>query len=220
MDQLLRTFISAEFIVPPIIVGVISFIAMYFYLRKERNDLLIGPGIRASKWIMVGGSQSNRYYDIDKACGTLEGMDSVDKWYIDNIREINDKVGVDSLAFIEREDGPVGAVTKKDKISSDLRIPSFIVRPRRRIRASILKGTSASSIHGKKVVIVSDVTTTGRSIEKVVNVLEGLGARIVAAVTVVNRDVKATQERFKGRNIELRYAEDKLDRYSPNHTDR
>ncbi len=215
MEDFLRMFFRAEFIVLPMIVGIVAFVGMYLYLRRERNHLLVGLGIRASNWIMVGGSQSNRYYDIDKACSSLEGTDTVNNWYMDNLRELNDKFGVDSLAFIERDDGPVGAVTKKDKISSELRIPSFIVRPRRRIKASVLKGTSASLIRDKTVVVVSDVTTTGRSIERVVRILEGFGARVVAVVTVVNREPKEIAARFRGKNIEFRYAEDRLNSYIP-----
>jgi orotate phosphoribosyltransferase len=218
MYEFLKMAFPLEFFLIPSIVGVVAFGLLYSFLKKKRDALIfdaVSTGVGTSTWVTVAGTQSPIYYDIDIASSSLEAQDWIDKWYVDNVEEIHNKKGVDYVAFIEREDGPVGAITKKDKVSSELRIPAFIVRPRRRIRASRLKGATGDSIRGKKIVIVTDVITTGQSVKHVFPILREYGAVIVGLVTMINRGGEETKEFFKEESIEFRYAEDKLDRFLP-----
>jgi orotate phosphoribosyltransferase len=215
--QILKIFFAPEVVIPPLVIGLIIAPFLYRYLQRRRSQILVAPGIGRSSWFTVSGSSSTIYYDIDKASSDLESLECINKWYIDNVQEIRNKVQVDYLAFMEREDGPVGAITKKDKISSELCIPSFIVRPRRRIRASRLKGVRAEELCGRKVVIISDVATTGRSVRRIVDILKEYDAQTVGVVTIVYRHDQGDQEdlktSFKKNSIEFRYADDNLVRY-------
>jgi len=219
MGQFWETLITPDAIIIPIMVGVVAFWAMYCFLKQKRDRLIdqivVAPGVDTCTFITVGGHQSHVFYDIDKLSGSLEYLEGIDKWYIDNVNEIRQKRGADYLAFIERQDGPVGAIVTKDKLSSALRIPSLIVRPKRRITASVLKGTSGDSTRGKKIIIVTDVTTTGQAVDRVLEILEGFGAAVVGVVTIVNRGGEKTKNHFKEKSIEFRYAEDNLDRFLP-----
>ena len=213
---IIKIFLDPLIILPSVLIGIIlSFITFYF-LKRTRTEFLVKDGLRMSKWFLVGGEESDYYYDIDKSSKTLEGMEKISKWYIDNINEINKKDGIDGLAFIERDDGPVGAITKKDLISLRTNIPSFVVRPKRRIWASVVKGTD-SSLKGKKVAIISDVATTGKSINNVVEILENYQAKVVAAITILNRGGVETKKLLKNKSIEFRYGTEKkdLDKYWP-----
>jgi orotate phosphoribosyltransferase len=219
IEALIKVIFPLEVVVTSITITLIVAILLYYSLRVRRSKILVAPGIGRSSWIMVSGTKSGVYYDIDKASSKLENMESISQWYIENVKEIMKKTDVDFLAFIEREDGPVGAITKKDKISQELSIQSFIVRPRRRIHASRLKGVSSKELKGKKIVIISDVASTGRSIKKVVEILTEYQASIAAIVVVVYRRDHAIEpdlETFcRKRSIDFRYSDDNLKRYSP-----
>lgn len=206
--NILKIFIDPFVIIPTLVVSCALFFLTYSVvdkdLKKERTQSLVVPGLRQSVWITVGGKETNRYYDLDKASASLDDMEKIAKWYIDNIKELKDKTGVDYLAFIERDAGPVGAITKKDLLSHITGIPSFVVRPKRRIMASVMKG--ADSVADTKVVIVSDVATTGTSIIKVVDILESHKAKVIGAITVLNRGGREVEEALKKKCVEFRFA--------------
>lgn len=197
----------------PVALGVPIYFLSVAHFKKERGKLLVSPGISASKWRMVGGKETNVFYDLDKACSDPQRMKDLDNWFVDNVKELNSQLGVDSIAFIEREDGPIGAITKKDLVSSLTGIPSFLVRPRRRALASVIKGTK--SVARQKVIIVTDVTSTGHSVSKVIDLLEQRQAKVVGVVAVVNRGGKQTAELFQKKSISFRFAEDNLASYKP-----
>jgi orotate phosphoribosyltransferase len=212
--NVLTMFFAPSVVTIPLVVGIIMGFVVYNRLKRHRGQVLVAAGIGRSSWFMVSGSNSDIYYDIDKASSNRESLEGINKWYVDNIREIKNNVQVDYLAFMEREDGPVGAITKKDQISSELNIHSFVVRPRKRIRVSRLKGISVEELCGKKVVIVSDVATTGHSIQKIIDILKEYSAQTVGVVTIVYRhdqeDHGDLATYFKKNSINFRYAEDNL----------
>jgi orotate phosphoribosyltransferase len=202
--NILRIFADPSIIVPSVLIGCALVFLTLFLLRKQRTEFLVKDGLRMSKWFLVGGEESNFYYDIDHRSRTLDGIEKVSKWYIDNIEEIKKKEGIDCLAFIERDDGPVGALTKKDLISVRTNIPSFVVRPRRRILASAIKGVEGT-LKGKRVAIISDVATTGQSITRVVEILQKWGAKVVGVITILNRGGADTERVFKNMGISFRF---------------
>ena len=176
-------------------------------MRKERYSLLIACGVTNSFYHGVNtGKECGEYYDIDKALSNEETAVNITAWYVDNINEISRKTKIDALAFIEREDGPVGALPLMKLISSQTKIPSFIVRPRKRIHSSAIKGIN--KIHGKNIAIISDVATSGFSIENVANLLTNFKSNVVAAITVVNRGGENVKDHFKNKNILFRYVDD------------
>lgn len=203
---ILKIFLHPILWVPSVLIGILIFYIAVHVLKKQRTASLLIPGIGQSSWITVGGKESTFYYDIDKSSSTLEGMQKTSAWYVDNIKEIQKRKIVDRLAFIEREDGPVGAITKKDLISFMTHIPSFIVRPKRRILASAIKGSE--SISGKKIVVISDVATTGHSIMRVVDIIKSHNAEVVGAVTILSRGGKDLKDLFRDVDIEFIFADD------------
>ena len=207
--SVLRILINPYIIAPPIVVAFGLYFVFLHYLKSERARVLVVPGRTASKYTTVAGEYTERYYDIDKACTRLGNTQRIVNWYVDNIKEIHKKTKIDSLAFIERDAGPVGAITKKDVISLMTDIPSFAVRPRKRIHSIVIKG--AEKLTGQKVAVISDVATTGASINKVVDILRNRKAEVVAAITVLNRGGDALTQDFKKRSIEFRFAGEAAD---------
>ena len=206
---ILKIFLEPTIILPTILMMIIIFFVMVRIIKKERTESLVYPGISKSHWFTVGGTESKFYYDIDKGASSLEGIQRISNWYVDNIKELKKKKKIDGLAFIEREDGPIGAITKKDLISFMTNISSFVVRPKRRIKASAIKG--AENIQGKDIVVISDVATTGYSVEKVIDIIQTCNARVVAAITILNRGGSKTEDLFKEKKIDFIYAADNDD---------
>lgn len=201
---ILGIFLKPVVWLPAVIFAIIVFFISIEFLRRERTRMIVSPGLGRSSWITVGGDEKDFYYDVDKGTSTLEGMHEVSKWYVDNIKELQENNKIDYLAFIEREDGPVGAITKKDLISFLSNLPSIIVRPKRRIFYSAIKGEK--DISKKNVVVISDVATTGYSIKAANNLIAKRGAKVVAAITIMNRGGKDTIKTFKDAGIKFIFA--------------
>jgi orotate phosphoribosyltransferase len=191
-------------IIPSITIAIFLFFISFYLLKRERYNVLIKCGETNSFYHGVNtGEQCGKYYDIDKALSDKNSSEELTNWYIENIKELALARKIDALAFIEREDGPIGALPLMKLISSETGIPSFVVRPKRRIHASAIKGFK--KIKGKNIAIISDVATSGFSIEKVADILASISSNVVAAITIVNRGGKEVADHLEKRNIAFRY---------------
>jgi len=203
---ILKVLLDPVIVIVPILAGLFFALVAYRQFQKQRVEILIKPGLCQSRWITVGGTESDFYYDIDKASFSPKTKEKVDNWYIENLKELQGKFNIDGIAFIEREAGPVGAITKKDLITAMTGIPSIIVRPRKRIRASVVKGIE--KVEGQRIVVITDVVTTGASVNRVIDILQDRGVTIVAVIAMVNRGGSRLKRAFEQRSIEFRYADD------------
>jgi len=189
--------------------GIFSVIA-YFMIDKEKilflKASLIDPGLRNSKYHLSGGEESGIFYDMDVVTSSAIKIRDISDWYVSNIKDLQSKINVDSLAFIEREDGPVGAITEKDLISYRTETDAFVVRPRKRIKVAMIK--DSDKLISKNVVLLNDVTTTGYSVMKAIDIIENRGAKVIATLSIVNRGGEDTREFFKHKGIDFRYAGD------------
>lgn len=113
---------------------------------------------------------------------------------------------VDRLAFVEKQEGPVGALTLKDLLSWQTNIPSAIVRPGRKgpaLRIKLLHKQAPSRQGGdygvtserfrsngnpERVILVSDVATTGITILNSVKLIERAGGKVDAAFVLYDRE--------------------------------
>lgn len=204
--SILELFFNPAVIFSSILFGCTFLFFSHFYdktLGNFNNRKLVAPGLRCSDWDLTAGGHSNKYFDIDKATNSFRNIDNYIDWYISNIKEINEDSPIDLLAFIERESGPVGAITKKDFISKACSIDSFIVRPRKRIKAAAIK--DGWQIEGKNILIMTDAVTTGASFERVKSIIEDdFGGKVIGAVSVVNRGGDEMLKYFAERGMLLK----------------
>lgn len=70
-------------------------------------------------------------------------------------------------------------------------------------RGNMIEGIS--DIKGKKVVIVEDLVTTGKSVFEVVEVLKEAGAIVIQVVAIFTYDFMATNKRFSDAELDVVY---------------
>lgn len=70
-------------------------------------------------------------------------------------------------------------------------------------RGNMIEGIS--DIKGKKVVVVEDLITTGKSVFEVVEVLKEAGAIVIQVVAIFTYDFSATKKRFEDAKLEVTY---------------
>lgn len=162
--------------------------------------------ISNSSYINVGGEQAASYFDVDQLYG--------DKWYEEGkpqARELFDRLihaiqessraqKIDALAFIERDDGPLGLVSARQLISERSAMPVWVVRPRKRLHYSLVKGGVPTPGHA--VAILNDVATTGDSIVEAAEALWSFGVQTPVAFSVVDLE-RGARQKLASMEIEL-----------------
>jgi len=193
----------------PSFLGATILAGVYFYLSSYRYNALpraLAHGFGRSNYVLTRGRKhgvSDFFYDIDESVTDYRHLDAVLQFYASSIQEIQKRHGkIDRLAFIERDSGPVGAISILGFLSDKLKISSIIVRPRRRLPVNSVKGQLDKECP-KHVVIISDVATSGGGINAAIKKLECEKTKVLGAVVLVSRMKKADLDSF---GIPLQYA--------------
>ena len=131
------------------------------------NPVTLASG-ELSRDFIDGKAALARGEDLETACEAL--IESVDGIEFDAIGGLT--MGADQFAHV------VAVLAKKEW---------FVVRkePKGRGTNKLVEGAQVSA--GTRVLLVDDVVSTGGSIQKAYEVITGLGAAVVAAVTLVDR---------------------------------
>ena len=95
----------------------------------------------------------------------------------------------------------LGAVPLATALSLTGGVPMVIIRKEKRVHGT-RKQIEGEDVNGKKVLVVEDVTTSGGSALRSVQVLRNNGAIVDRVITVVDRQSGA-KEKFKKINVEL-----------------
>ena len=147
-------------------------------LLKENEVFLEGD------FTLSSGKKSNYYINMKNAITNPEILLTISQLICDEIK----KGQYDKIA------GPaLGAVPIATAISLESKLPLLMIRKQK-------KGYGTSKLiegelnDGDKVVIVEDVSTTGKSLLKAINAIEDNGGNVVKAFVVVDRNEGAIEE--------------------------
>lgn len=161
--------------------------------KKELITLLKeNEVIKFGKFTLSSGKESDYYVDMKRAVTDPEILSKV----AEIISEKIEGLGVDKVA------GPaLGAVPIATAISLTAKLPLLMIRKEK-------KGYGTSKLiegdlgDGDSVVLVEDVTTTGKSLLKAIDAVETNKGVVKRAFVVVDRSEGAL-ENFKNKGIEL-----------------
>ena len=164
---------------------------------------LLALGLRENKWSLTSGGKSSFYIDLDAILTTPDAIKKVSDLYLDEIAKAQKEKGrIDRLAFIEKDSGPVGAITLKDLLVVKTGIPGIVIRPQRRVLAAAVKG-SESLRPGDKMLLISDVATSGSSILKAAQIAWAFRARVILVIVFFDREQGAVNN-LSRYDIEMR----------------
>jgi orotate phosphoribosyltransferase len=161
--------------------------------KKELITLLKeNEVIKFGKFTLSSGKESDYYVDMKRAVTDPEILSKV----AEIISEKIEGLGVDKVA------GPaLGAVPIATAISLHAKLPLLMIRKEK-------KGYGTSKLiegdleEGDSVVLVEDVTTTGKSLLKAIDAIENNKGVVKRAFVVVDRSEGAL-ENFKNKGIKL-----------------
>jgi orotate phosphoribosyltransferase len=200
------------FVALPLAVAAIIFSILWYYLSSHKYKGLphaLAEGFSGSKYRLTRGVErgtTDFYYDIDLSVTNPVMLQSVVDWYLAAINKIGREYGpINRIAFIEKDSGPVGAIVLTGILVERTKIPAIIVRLRRRLMVNSLKGGEIKA--GDRVILVSDVLTSGGGIKNAIQKLRLHKVKVRAAIVLVNRmNSKDIKELEKELAIPLFYA--------------
>jgi len=159
--------------------------------KKRLVELLKDCGaVRYGKFVLTSGAVSDYYIDIKKASTRPDVLKEIAEMIKPYLR------GYDVVAGME-----LGAVPLATALSLTGGVPMVIIRKEKRVHGT-RKQIEGEDVNGKKVLVVEDVTTSGGSALRSVQVLRNNGAIVDRVITVVDRQSGA-KEKFKKINVEL-----------------
>jgi len=145
-------------------------------LLKECNAIQFG------RFVLTSGAVSDYYIDIKKASTNP----TVLKKIAETMAEYTE--GYDLIAGME-----LGAVPLVVALSLETKIPYVIVRKQQREHGTS-KQIEGCDVKDKKVLIIEDVTTSGGSVVKTINILRENKALVDEVIVVVDRESGAEEK--------------------------
>ena len=160
-----------------------------------KNDTLIeqlkGSGaIKFGRFVLTSGAISEYYIDIKKASTNPTILKLIARHMSEYVN------GYDMLAGME-----LGAVPLVVALSLETGIPDVIIRKEKREHGTG-KQIEGGEVVGKSVLVVEDVTTSGGSVVKTIQVLREQNAEVDRVLTVVDRE-SGTREALEKLEVEF-----------------
>ena len=153
--------------------------------KKELVELLKDcEAIKFGRFVLTSGAISDYYIDIKKASTNPHILKKIAEAMAEYTK------GYDVIAGME-----LGAVPLAVALSLETGIPYVIVRKEKREHGTG-KQIEGLDVKGKKVIIVEDVTTSGGSVIKTVQILRQNKAIVDEVIAVVDRE-SGTEEKLQ-----------------------
>jgi len=157
--------------------------------KKELIQLLKECGaIQFGRFVLTSGAISDYYIDIKKASANP----TVLKKIAEALAEYTD--GYDLIAGME-----LGAVPLVVAVSLETEIPYVIIRKEKREHGTS-KQIEGGDVKNKKVLVIEDVTTSGGSVVKTIQILRENQAKVDEVLVVVDRESGA-EEKLQSLNV-------------------
>ena len=162
------------------------------YKTKLIELLKANDVIKFGKFTLSSGKESDYYVDMKKAITMPEILECVAHLITEQIKDDE----VDKIA------GPaLGAVPIATATSLISKKPMLMIRKQKKSYGTS-KQIEGELVEGDNVVIVEDVTTTGGSLLKAIDVIEDNGGHITQAFVIVDRE-EGAQSAFEEKNIKF-----------------
>lgn len=146
-------------------------------ILKEKNALLEGH------FLLSSGKHSNSYVQCARLLMYPKKAEEICKIIKEKL--LKDNIKIDYVV------GPaMGAILVSYEMARVLDVPSMFTE-RENDKMTLRRGFSIEK--GKKVLVVEDVVTTGKSSNETIEVLKNLGAEVVAIASIVDRRPKGIE---------------------------
>jgi len=161
-------------------------------MRKDSfiNILKECGAIQFGRFVLTSGAISNYYIDIKKASANPNILKIIAK------EMVKFTVNYDIIAGME-----LGAVPLIVALSLETRIPYVIIRKLKKGHGT-RQQIEGEEVKDKKVLVIEDVTTSGVSVIKTINILRDNHGKVDKAIIVVDRESGA-EKKIKNLDVEF-----------------
>lgn len=161
---------------------------------KEDRDLtisLLSYGLHNSRWVLNSGLDADSFFDLDDfVVSNKDNRVKLVRWIRRSILALSETVEFNKIAFIDKKAGPVGLISLFCSIADELNFEFLFVRPKKLLLSATIKG----SINPKdRVLLLSDVATTGETLFDASTKIKQCGGKISGALVVIDRNQGATE---------------------------
>jgi len=180
--------------------------------KKLFNCLIQRPAIdNKNEFIYTAGYTGYDFLDLSRLTLSPKTSERVVEMYEDLLEDLKKdyKLEFNKLAFIERTIGPM---TIASQLSQRTGLESVVIKSRVPCSCKLctklrIKGSTEPPLSKQdKVVIVSDVLTTGGTTLGAIDIIEKNDAKVVAAVAILDRQVPddmTVKEKIGGKGVKL-----------------
>jgi orotate phosphoribosyltransferase len=155
-----------------------------------KDELVRCGAVKFGDFTLTSGKKSRYYVDVKQAITIPVILRQIAKEIRANMKDAEVLAGVE-----------LGAVPILVAAALESNLPYVIIRKGERTHGTGKK-MEGPSVRGKRVLVIEDVTTTGSSVQKAVELLRAEGALVSRVETVVDRGEGAT-ELLKSLKVEL-----------------
>ena len=157
--------------------------------KNELIKLLKDCGaVQFGRFVLTSGAVSDYYIDIKKASTKPDVLKKVANAMADYTE------GYDLLAGME-----LGAIPLVVAVSLESKIPYVIIRKEKREQGTS-KLIEGGDVKNKRVLVIEDVTTSGGSVIKTIQILRENKAKVDEVLVVVDRESGA-EEKLRGLDV-------------------
>src|SRR6266849_4925029 len=147
MAQILHVILTRDMAIVTLVGSLVALLVGVLFLLREYNKerglliTLASEVVRKSTHELVhAGGETTYYFDTDVLLGRPASIAVITDWLVRVVEDTRRVYGpLDRLCFVEKREGPVGALTLKDLLSLQTGIPAITVRLRSDIPNSVLK---------------------------------------------------------------------------------
>lgn len=202
LTVLIEIFLNPTNLLLSLILAVIT-VAIFFAFFRDTLQVSVkllrtfAKAHENCEFEATAGGRIKDYFDADRL---LMGSPDVLEEVAGQIVKVLKKYPEAKVVFVEKDSGPVGMLFMEGLVASKLGRPTSIVRPRRDIWKMAVKGAGIGK--GDEIVLIQDVLRSGYQVIQANRILEKLGARVIAVVTLVDREEEKDND-FARKNIDV-----------------
>lgn len=189
----LNVFFNPNLIIVAIALALFVCFLEWHYSRgffdSSKSDLfLLSRAIHASEDGLVSGGVGQYYFDIDRIDTTYDRLMTVSKLYFDMVEKYKKNGQIDFLGFVEKDSGPVGAISLLALLVLETKLSAIIIRLRKRMTNSKIIGlNSDQNLIQKKILLITDVITTGRTVNDAVEAVTKNKGTVIGICALFDR---------------------------------
>ena len=160
-------------------------------LRKKTIGIILSKSFSKGEYTLSSGEVSNYYFNMKPTMLDPEGIDALSQLVLVRLMDMRvDYIGGLELGAVPLL-SPIAALSYLQKIP----VPGFVVRKEVKDHGTmkLIEGVREGELKGRPVVVLDDVTTTGKSAMIAVEAAQAAGARVLLVLSIVDRQEGAAQ---------------------------